>query len=148
MSPVAVDVEPALVGILRGAAGLTALLGATGGQPSIFPMGLPSGAALPAILFQQIADPVGAMGMGIDSSLHWPTYQFTVMVGQGAADAYKTMKAIVTQLRTALERVRGTYVIPEGTVTIQDILHVGGGDAQWPNLAYVGYNLDVQVICA
>jgi hypothetical protein len=145
---VPVDVEPALVGILRGAAGLTALLGATSGQPSIFPMGLPSGANLPAVLFQQISDPPGAQGMGSDSGLHWPSYQFTVMVNPGATDPYKAMKAIVSQLRAALERVRGTYSIPEGSVTIQDILHLGGGDAQWPNLSYVGYNLDVQVICA
>lgn len=141
------DVEPALVSILRAATAFSGLLGATGGQASIFPQGLPQGAVLPALTYQQIALPPGAQAMGADLGLQWPTYQLTVFVAQ-STDAYKTTKIVTKALRTALERVRGSYSVAGKTITIQDILHLGGRDAQWPNLQYVGYSLDVQVIHA
>ena len=143
---VPVDVEPALVQILRANAALTALLGVTDAQPSIFPQSLPPGAILPAVLYQQIVLPPGAQGMGSDSGLQWPTFSFTVMASSAAADGYKTVKTVLRALRQALERVRGTYTVAEGTVTIQDILHLGGRDMQWPNLLSRGYVLDLQVV--
>lgn len=100
-------IEEALVDILEADAAVAAVV-----DDRIYPIVLPQGAMLPAIVYQRISGPRAETMQG-PSGLAWPRFQF-VSVGATFGDAM----AVAVAVRQALDGYRGMV----GGVTIHGIL--------------------------
>jgi len=103
----------------------------------IYPVYLPQDSAFPAITYQQIVNPEHH-----DIDVASPTYQFSVF-----ALTFANMKAIVSEIYTALQREKGTW----STLTVIQGVYLDGRDLENPGNAtdttkIYGYAVDYKIV--
>ena len=101
------DVEQALFTRLSGFAGLTALV-----STRVFPVTLPQQVTYPAVVMQKVSA-VRHPAFNTDSGVTSARFQVSAF-----GKTYSATKAVIDQVRAALQRFRGTV----STVVIQDIM--------------------------
>jgi len=126
------DIESGLFAFLEANAGITALVGTR-----IFPLRVPEGATLPALVYHKISGPSAHSKDG-DMSLNHPRYQFTVW-----ADKYADAKAVRTAVNAALNSfVNGSTM---GGIVVDQIIAENDADLHDPQTLEFGASIDATI---
>lgn len=125
------DIESALYAFLAADAGVIAQVG-----DRIFPVRIPEGATLPALVYHKVSDPSLHSKDG-DMNLNRPRFQFTAW-----ADKYADAKAAIKAVRTALQGYTGPTL--QG-VTVPEIICDSEQDLNDPQSLEFGASLDAIV---
>lgn len=103
-----ISIEEGLTYQLKNHAGLNALI-----SGRVYPLRLPQSATLPAVTYQRISTPRVLTHDQAAGGLATPRFQFNCI-----AENYDTAKAIVAQVRAALNGFRGSFGSGASTVTV------------------------------
>jgi hypothetical protein len=126
------DIESGLLAFLVGNTGLTALVGTR-----IYPLRVPEGAALPALVYYKISGPSEHSKDG-DMNLNHPRFQFTAW-----ANKYGDAKAVGTAVTSALNAFANGSSM--GGIVVAQIIVENDTDLHDPQTLEFGASLDATI---